>query len=75
MEGMGEMFKKGLIWIGCSFIFNILESWLFGWNMTAQSILEKYCDLVSTVGIYIGLLLIFGYAVGKTIGNSNKGEI
>jgi len=60
------MFKKGLKWIGGSLIFNILETWYFGWNMTAQSTAERYCDTISSLGVAIGLFLVFGYAVGKT---------
>lgn len=60
------MFKKGLIWIGASLLFNILETWFFGWNAEPESSLETYCDLVAALGIMVGLSLVFGYAVGKT---------
>jgi hypothetical protein len=59
--------KKGLIIILVAFVFNVLETWLFGWNLHAQSTAEGFADLIAAIGMMIGLYFIFGHAVGRTV--------
>lgn len=63
------MFKKGLLWILVGYVFNILETWYFGWNMKPQSVAEKFCDNVAVGIILVGFCIIAGWAAGATVWN------
>ena len=58
--------KKGLLIIAVAFVFNVLETWYFGWHLHAQSTMEGFADLVTAIGVWIGIMMIFGHVVGST---------
>ena len=66
--------KKGLIIILLAFVFNVLETWYFGWNLRAQSTAEGFADTIAYIGILIGITLIFGHVVGSTSTIHLEGE-
>lgn len=52
-----KVFRHGaeIFWAG--FIFNLLETWYFGWNLKPQSPHEMMCDYLSAGLILAGLTL------------------
>jgi hypothetical protein len=40
-----------------TFLFWLLESWWFGWNMEPINELEKACDKLVNIGYLLGLFL------------------
>lgn len=61
------MLKRGLIWISIGYAFNLAETAFFGWNATAQSCAERFCDNISAGILLVGLFVLAGYAAGKTV--------
>ena len=52
-----KVFRHGaeIFWAG--FIFNLLETWYFGWNLKPQSPQEMMCDYLSAGLMVAGLTL------------------
>jgi vacuolar-type H+-ATPase subunit I/STV1 len=52
--------SKGIGWIllFIGFLFNVLETWYFGWNLKPQSVPEAYCDGLSDLILFLGLVYI-----------------
>lgn len=67
MKKVTKYRTKGLIIIAASLIFNFLETWFFGRHLHAQTTAEGFADLISSVGVFIGLFLIAGYVTGTMI--------
>lgn len=57
--------QKGLLLIVIALVFNLLETWYFGWNMLPKSIPEAYCDGISGIVSWIGFFMIYGYSKGR----------
>lgn len=62
-----KYFRKGLYVIALSVVFNLLETWFFGWHLHAQSVAEGFCDTFSVIGICIGMFIIAGHTTGSMI--------
>lgn len=55
--------KKLIFWTGASliilgFVFQIGETWYFGWNLRPESMEEAWCDMVAAAMRYAGILAI-----------------
>jgi hypothetical protein len=53
------MGKENLYLIGnaiffIALIFNVLETWYFGWNIKASCPAEMICDYISKFGVFAG---------------------
>lgn len=57
----------GFSLIVISYLFNIIETAYFGWNMEAQSVAEKFCDGIAAGVLIAGFMLLFGWSIGVTI--------
>lgn len=49
----------GLFLIMLALAFNLLETWYFGWNETAQSVQEMVADNICNVLILVGVFEMF----------------
>lgn len=57
------MSKEKLYFIGntvfyISLLFNLLETWHFGWNVTPSGPNEIICDYISKFGFFIGVSIM-----------------
>ncbi|TGE35904.1 hypothetical protein E4K67_22570 [Desulfosporosinus fructosivorans] len=59
--------KKGLLIILVAFVFNVLETWFFGWNLRAQSAAEGFADMIAGLGILVGMAFILGHVIGSLV--------
>lgn len=52
-----EIYRHGaeLFWAG--FLFNIMETWYFGWNIKASCPEEMMCDYVATGLMVAGIMI------------------
>lgn len=55
--------NKGTLIMGSFLLFNLLETWFFGWHLYPQSIAEVICDFISGIGILYGSIITGSYVI------------
>ena len=64
--------QTGLILLLIGLLFNLIETWYFGWNMTPGTVHEVWCDMASGLLIYIGIFELISFKI--TSGKDNDEE-
>jgi len=47
----------GVIFLVTGLSLNIVETWYFGWNLRAESTVEAYADVITSIPFGIGLIM------------------
>lgn len=58
MDRKKQIFWTGVALVALGFVFQIGETWHFGWNLRAESMEEAICDLAAAVIRYAGFMAI-----------------
>jgi len=66
-----DIFSTGSALLVGGFVFNIAETWYFGWNLRPQSIAEMVCDYISTGTLLVGIIMV-SYAIIKAVDGATK---
>ena len=60
-----SLFCNGCALIVAGFVFNIIETWYFGWNSKPSCPLEMICDYVCTAAILAGWLILLWMVISN----------
>lgn len=62
MVNKGKIFRHGAEFFWAGFVFNVIETWHFGWNLKPQSPSEMLCDYIA-LGMMVAGIFAVVYAV------------